>query len=62
MSKRRHNIKGREVHNVIVDNTETKKVRGLTFIHLHTESTYGVISKTNVLNQIKKSSEFSTHR
>lgn len=27
MSKRRHNIKGRQVNNVVVDNTETKKVK-----------------------------------
>lgn len=54
MSKRRHNVKGREVHNVIVDNTETKKVKRQTFIHLHTGSIYKVISKKKKLNQTKK--------
>lgn len=38
MGKRRHNVKGREVNNVIVDNSETKKVNNgfqmeLLYIH-----------------------------
>lgn len=42
MGKRRHNVKGRQVNNVVVDNTETKKVR-ILFKNKVTSSSFLII-------------------